>query len=188
LVALGGRDPEVRWSRAWDGKWRLAVFDIPNTENSNRKRMRRYLRTKNFGCLQDSVWISPDTLEEERAVLMEGKIDVESLILFEAQPGTGESDAEIVEGAWDFADINRRYSEYLRILEGAAIGGKRFKGSRQAWLSWATAEHGAWMEAVASDPLLPVRLLPPGYLGKKAWQRRLEVLEEAAQKIRNLTA
>ena len=29
LHALGGRDPDARWNCAWDGGWRLVVFDVP---------------------------------------------------------------------------------------------------------------------------------------------------------------
>ena len=53
-------------------------------QNARRERLRRYLRDKGFGCLQNSVWITPDPLAEERQVLGGGKIDVESLLLLEA--------------------------------------------------------------------------------------------------------
>ena len=35
LHALGGRDPLARWSREWDGRWRLVLFDVP-TKRSRR--------------------------------------------------------------------------------------------------------------------------------------------------------
>ena len=38
------------------------------------------------------------------------RVNVESLILLEARPYAGETDEEIVAGAWDFAEINRRYA------------------------------------------------------------------------------
>src|SRR5438876_8920259 len=43
LHALGGRDPQARWSREWDGLWRLILFDVPTAQNSHRTRLRRYL-------------------------------------------------------------------------------------------------------------------------------------------------
>ena len=49
LLALGGRDPEEEWSRPWDGKWRLALFDIPVNEKNVRDKLRRYLRQRRFG-------------------------------------------------------------------------------------------------------------------------------------------
>jgi phenylacetic acid degradation operon negative regulatory protein len=73
---LGGRDPERQWKRRWDGKWRLVLFDIPLGRDVHRVRLRRYLRQKGFGYLQNSVWISPDPVTEERSILDGGKISV----------------------------------------------------------------------------------------------------------------
>ena len=62
------------------------IFDVPTGQNAQRERLRRYLRDKGFGYLQNSVWIAADPLAEERQILGGGKINVESLILLEARP------------------------------------------------------------------------------------------------------
>jgi phenylacetic acid degradation operon negative regulatory protein len=186
IRALGGRDPEVQWSRRWDGHWRLVVFDVPDGQNARRERLRRYLRSQRFGCLQNSVWITPDTMENERQTLIGGKINVESLILLDARPCAGESDAEIVAGAWDFARINSRYSRHLKILRDPPTGVVRNNATARTLLRWLAAEREAWLEAVTHDPLLPARILPSFYLGQKAWKQRVEVLREAGQQLRTL--
>jgi phenylacetic acid degradation operon negative regulatory protein len=183
LHALGGRDPEERWARSWDGHWRMVLFDVPTGQNARRERLRRYLRDKGFGYLQYSVWISPDSLEEERRILVGGKINVESLLLLEARPCAGESDAEIVAGAWDFERINSRYARHLRILEERPGGSMRNEVAAKALLRWAAAEREAWRDAVTNDPLLPGRILPSDYLGQRAWRRRVEVLREAGRQL-----
>jgi hypothetical protein len=114
LCALGGRDPWERWSRGWDGRWRMVLFDVPVARDSHRRRLRRYLHERGFGCLQGSVWVTPDPLTEEKKILVGARIDVASLLLLEAQPCAGESDAEIVAGAWDFERINQHY---LRLMK-----------------------------------------------------------------------
>jgi len=181
--ALGGRDPVAQWSRDWDGRWRMILFDLPVARNSERTHLRRYLRSRGFGCLQRSVWITPDSLEEERTYLSGGGINVESLLLLEMRPCAGESDAEIVAGAWDFAAIDREYSRYLDVLDTYPPGGPTDPIAAEALLRWAKEERQAWLAAVTPDPLLPERILPEGYLGKKAWQRRVEVLGEAARQL-----
>lgn len=188
LHTLGGRDPQLRWSREWDGRWRLVLFDVPTAQNSHRVRLRRYLQDKGFGYLQNSVWITPDSLEEERHILVGGRINVESLILLEARPCAGESDAEIVAGAWDFDRINRRYDSYLRILNERPCESLRIEGAAKSLLRWASAERKAWLEAVTKDPLLPEKLLPDGYLGKRAWRQRVEVLQAAGRQLRTFSS
>jgi DNA-binding transcriptional regulator PaaX len=184
LHTLGGRDPQARWSREWDGRWRLVLYDVPTTRNIHRRRLRCYLCDKGFGYLQNSVWITPDSLEEERLLLVGGKINVESLILLEARPCAGESDAEIVAGAWDFERINRRYVQHLKILGERPDGALRSDAAAQALLRWAAAEREAWLDAVRADPLLPERILPSDYLGQEAWRRRIKVLRQAGQQLR----
>src|ERR1051326_8042342 len=105
LLALGGRDPEASWRRSWDGRWRLVLFDLPVAEGTKRNQLREFLRSCGFGWLQKSVWISPHPLKEQSALLIGTEIKVESLIFLEARPSAGETDEEIVSGAWDFEEI-----------------------------------------------------------------------------------
>ena len=188
LHALGGRDPKARWSRDWDGRWRLVLYDVPTGQNARREKLRRYLRGKAFGYLQNSVWITPDPLQDEREILAGGKINVESLILLEALPCAGESDAEIVMGAWDFEHINRCYVRHLKILDERPGGALGNEAVARALLRWAAAEQEAWLDAATSDPLLPQRILPSDYLGQKAWRRRIEVLREAGRQLRTFNS
>jgi len=184
LHALGGRDPQERWSRDWDGRWRLVLFDVPVARDSDRKRLRRYLAQRGFGCLQNSVWVTPDSLEQERRILVGGKINVESLILLEARPCAGESDAEIVAGAWDFERINERYVRLMKTLDERPTAVLRNDAAARALLRWSAAERQAWLAAVTNDPLLPARILPDKYLGRTAWSRRVGVLREASRQMR----
>jgi DNA-binding transcriptional regulator PaaX len=184
LHVLGGRDPEDRWARPWDDHWRLVLFDVPAGQNAQRERLRRYLRGRGFGCLQQSVWITPDPLAEEARILRNGKINVHSLFLLDAQPCGGESNAQIVASAWDFERINRAYARHLKTLGDRPTGPPRTSAAAKALLQWAAAERKAWLEAVTRDPLLPARLLLPDYLGQKAWRRRTEVLREAGRQLR----
>lgn len=184
LHALGGRDPEAQWSRKWDGRWRLVLFDVPVARNSDRKKLRRYLHEKCFGYLQNSVWITPDPLTEERRLLSGGEVNVESLILLEARSCAGESDIDIVTGAWDFEHINRRYDRHLNLLSERPVVAFHGEANARALLRWAAAERGAWLDAVTIDPLLPERILPPGYRGRQAWRQRITVLRKVGRQLR----
>jgi phenylacetic acid degradation operon negative regulatory protein len=181
LHALGGRDPEARWRRTWDGCWRLVIFDIPSGQNAEREWLRRYLRGRDFGCLQNSVWIAPDPMEEERRTLSRGSINVESLVFLEARAGAGESNEEIVGGAWDFDRINQGYSRYLKILARRPDGVIKTESAAKKLFRWMSEEREAWLAAIRMDPLLPARLLPGGYLGQKAWRQRIRVMRESAE-------
>jgi phenylacetic acid degradation operon negative regulatory protein len=185
LRALGGRDPQAEWKREWDGLWRLILFDVPSAADTRRQKLRRYLRGQAFGCLQKSVWITPDPLVRERELLAGDKIDVEVLVLWEGRPCAGERDAEIVAGAWDFGRIDRRYAKYLKVLDQRPTGALADDSAAKVFQRWVTAERKAWFDAVSIDPLLPERLLPPGYLGCEAWQRRGAAQAHVREQIGN---
>jgi DNA-binding transcriptional regulator PaaX len=102
----------------------------------------------------------------------------------EARPGAGESDAEIVAGAWAFERINRRYARHRKALDERPVGALRNDAAAKALLRWAAAEREAWLDAVTYDPLLPARILPSDYLGQPAWRRRVEVLRDASRQLR----
>jgi phenylacetic acid degradation operon negative regulatory protein len=185
LQALGGRDPDARWRRHWDGRWRLVIFDVPETRRRTRNRLRHYLQCRGFGYLQNSVWITPDPVHEERALLAHGPVDVESLILLEAHPCAGESDTEIVTGAWDFADINSRYAKHQEILSRRPVGRVGTKVAAKVFHRWLREEREAWKGVMERDPLLPESLWPPGYAGREAWRRRWKVMTEAGKQLRD---
>lgn len=183
LIALGGRDPVAEWGRPWDGRWRMVLFDLPEAKSSARVKLRRFLQSRSFGYLQNSVWVSPDPLNQITKDLSAHAQDVESIITLEARPAAGETDADIVAGAWDFKRINRLYENCLKVLR--QLPRTRSKDGRPAAQlhRWANLEKCTWEEAVFTDPLLPDKLLPEGYLGKKTWRQRVRVLGEAARLI-----
>jgi phenylacetic acid degradation operon negative regulatory protein len=186
LRVLGGRDPQVQWARPWDGWWRVVCFDVPRSENRQRRRLRQYLRNQGFGLLQDSVWLTPDPLDEQKRLLRSIKPDAESLVLLRARACGGESDNEIVAGAWNFRRINDLYRQHLKILDQMPLQKVRTPGNASALLKWSEAERTAWNDAMATDPLLPKRLLPDSYLGCRSWERRRSKLKRALTLLSNL--
>lgn len=49
----------------WDNKWRLVIFDIPETKKNERHALRRKLTELGFYQCQKSVWIYPFECEQE---------------------------------------------------------------------------------------------------------------------------
>ncbi len=183
LAALGGRDPEAHWRRAWDGQWRMMIFDLPVSRQKTRVALLRWLRANGFGYLQNSVWIHPDPVAELTEALKDFREDVESLTLMEAHCCAGYFDAAIVRGAWDLPEINRRYAAYLPVAttEFRRLSGRRPRDG--ALGHWLRRERLAWEHAVSIDPLLPRVLLPSDYQGQRAWQARQSAFSALATRL-----
>lgn len=50
---------------AWDGKWRVLVFDVPEARRKYREGLRRVLLEAGYIWLQDSVWIGKHPLPDD---------------------------------------------------------------------------------------------------------------------------
>jgi phenylacetic acid degradation operon negative regulatory protein len=177
LATWGGSDPNERWWRAWDGQWRIVLFDLPASRPNTRFRLWRWLREHHFGYLQNSVWITPDPVNPELLPLKSMEAGAEVLLVLAAQPGPTFSQAAIVAAAWDFSKINQAYQAYLEVLAEAADFMEEASTPGPARVRvWLAREREAWLNAVQDDPLLPSPLHPAGYLGVAAWSRRQQVL------------
>ncbi len=174
LRALGGKDPDRRWDRDWDGLWRMAVFDVPEKENAKRAQLRRMLRDRRWGCLQRSVWVSPDPIDEaiER---WERRYPVKVFISLETHAGTEGTRQALVRSAWDFESINRAYRHCLELLEQRPQPDNHESGTKKELLEWIRRDGIAWRHALSLDPLLPSALLPDSYLGRTAWRERTAI-------------
>jgi len=177
----GPMDPETLWARNWDGKWRLVLFDVPQSRAAIRTRLRRQLHEMRFGWLQNSVWLSPDPTDQLVQMFGSRQATVESLVFMEARPAGGETDEELVLGAWDFVRLAKVQAEYLQVLRLRPARGRR--GEAAAWVAWAQTEQRAWDQVVRLDPFLPEALWPRNYAGRAVWTARREALQAGSQAL-----
>ncbi len=175
VAALGAVDPVARWQRKWDGKWRLLVFDLPTSPTAPRTRLWRWLRSQRFGYLQQSVWISPDPVDDTLLPLMRLKLSPESLTVIEGRPTLPDRDSDLVRGSWEFGPANSAYRKVIECCGSALDQARRTSFSVAERRLWLVAQRKAWLEAVSLDPLLPEPLLPADYLGLPAWNARTTV-------------
>lgn len=186
LKALGGRDLELAWKRDWDGEWRFLMFDIPKGCGAARRRLYYWLRKNHFGYLQRSVWLRPDSFEDCTDAFEIDGVSAGDVVVVEGRPcvGVALSDAALVARAWDWQEINGRYQEYIDFCR-QRIESRIRPGDAKSWVA---EERSLWTRAVRADPLLPEALLPPEYLGKKAWEARRKVMKKAAPMVAALDA
>jgi DNA-binding transcriptional regulator PaaX len=137
--------------------------------------------------LQNSVWITPDPVNEQRVLLAGGPVNVESMIFLDARPSAGETDAEIVAGAWDFAELKRRYAQYRKVLCHRPRRRLHNPADAKILHHWLQTERDAWLSVMDCDPLLPASLLPPDYAGRAVWRERLTEMAEAGRQMQSFS-
>jgi phenylacetic acid degradation operon negative regulatory protein len=173
LRALGGRDPEERNSRQWDGRWRVLMFDLSNPPAAMRQRLSRWLHANHFGCLQRSVWVTPDACPDISELFAGREQNAGEVVMLESAVLQGFADGkELAESSWDFAAINSGYRSYLDFVQGAPARPQE----GEIDFAWIREEGELWRAVVAKDPMLPSELLPTGYLGGSAWAARRKLI------------
>jgi phenylacetic acid degradation operon negative regulatory protein len=177
IAALGGRDPEAAWATDWDRKWRLFLFDVPESKKSLRRKLTRALSALGCGCLQGSVWISPTRPAGIDDAFPEQGADCSHLMILEAESRGPKVDRKMAESAWDFERINVLYQQHLDAMD--RFPDDQVTENPQVLAAWAAIENKAWLTAVKSDPMLPKPLLSKSYLGRQAWRKRRTVLRRA---------
>jgi len=178
IKALGGREPEERWNRWWDGKWRIVFFDLPEEARLLRNEFRKQLKAAHFGGLQKSAWITPDPLEAVGDALKQIAPTPGVMTFFEGTPCGGESTEALVTSAWDFERINKAYEAHQKLL--AALPSGSTKLFREKLLEWGQDEMRSWSRCMLLDPLLPRSLCPRDYQGEITWNKRIACLRRAA--------
>lgn len=170
-------DPEIAWSREWDGVWRMLVFDLPAGARGPRQELNRWLRKRRFGGLQGSAWISPSFPQAWSDEIAAMRIRPSDISFFQGKSFGRSSDVGFVSEAWNFAAINERYATYLDFL------GRSEPELSQKWLE---TESSIWLAAFDRDPFLPNSLLPNPYLGKSAYAGRRKAYAKLGELARSL--
>jgi phenylacetic acid degradation operon negative regulatory protein len=152
----------------WTGQWSMVIYSVPEADRALRDRLRKKLAWFGFGPLSSSVWISPhDRLDAVRRAFMgEAKIQLD---LFRSQsPVGGSDDRDIACRAWDLAQLNQDYASLLGTYQ------PRLSRYRAGTLSGSAAlverMHlvNDYRRFPFRDPDLPLELLPPEWLGRRA--------------------
>lgn len=171
-LASGGLHPPSLWGREWDGRWRMVLFDF--SEDRLRARVRRALKQLRFGCLQRSVWISPEPASTIRDALRSEQVDASRLVIFDGRPDAAAG--EVVAAAWEFSKISGLYDAWREVAAVAGAPGAWDKMPSAARMAWLRQERACWIAIARADPFLPAPLLPAGYPGRDVWSERLRLL------------
>ena len=169
-LLLQRRPSSTLRNRSWDGNWRMVVFDFPEVAKKARDAFRRQLHHQRLGCLQKSVWITPDpVIPEWKRFLRESDLK-EWVLLFESAELGPVDDVEIARKVWSLDELADRYRKYLsnfgalrRQLQAArapALDGELGRLIRR--------ESGRYFELLEDDPMLPRVLLPSNFPGAEA--------------------
>jgi len=168
---------KTRWTRLderlgpWDGRWRMVIYTVPETDRSARERVRRTLTRHGFGPLAPATWLSPHrvALDDVRMELAGEPISRLDVFTAQVTAETGASDTDLAARCWDLQGVAAAYHQEIARLQAVLAG--PVPDGREALVTHLRAL-AAVRRTCTSDPLLPDALRPPGWPGvemREAW-------------------
>lgn len=159
--------------KKWDGRWRLVAYRVPETSRDLRDTFREKLQSLGFANLGASVWISPRDFRSEISRFVKNKKMTEYVETFEADYRGLRRPRDFAATLWAISDLENRYQAYVdkyttlraRFARSKRTGRHMDPAACFAHRFCLTAEYVALR---LDDPMLPLELLPTGWLGLKA--------------------
>jgi phenylacetic acid degradation operon negative regulatory protein len=159
--------------KKWDGKWRLVVYNIPETMRDARDKLRYKLQSLGFANLSASFWISPYDLHSDLFRYMKER-DVSDYVETFTAEYTGERDhKELTAAIWNVAELTKQYGIFVRKYEKLFSSYERSveSGKPMDFADCFARRFCMTAEYVAlrlEDPMLPSELLPENWVGIRA--------------------
>lgn len=151
--------------QSWDGRWLVVLVSIPESMRALRHKLRTQLSWAGFGSPTPGVWISPQTAAAAEAKEILDDLELSGKVIsFVAEYGVLGSQQEMVAAAWDLAEIERRYEEFV-----AEFADLDPQSSDDVFAAQVRLVH-EWRRFPFLDPQLPRMLLPPRWSGTVATQ------------------
>lgn len=176
-------------SEPWDGRWLILLVSVPQSERTTRKRLYGGLAWLRMGNPTPGVWLTPhvDAVDDLRSLIAEFGLTGSALSFVGHTENVGLSDEQIVQRAWNLAELADSYRALL-----ARYAGFRPAGGDEVLLSYLELRNFL-QQFMRLDPQLPEELLPEWvgheasdlFLDRRdrwspgAWERWRQILGEA---------
>ena len=155
---IQGRLPKNAENKLWDGKWHIALFDVPEKQRSKRDALRQFLRRLGFGKLFESTWISPYNFLGEASEFIKSS-DLDPYVILSISDRVGvKGSRELADRVWNMGELNNDYKNFLHSKETSPAR-KIFQ----------------YLSITRRDPRLPGELLPIDWKGRRAFDSYQEL-------------
>jgi phenylacetic acid degradation operon negative regulatory protein len=166
LIEEGTRRIYGRHRAAWDGRWLVVSYSLPEQRRGERDRLRQGLSFLGLGSLGNGLYVSPHDLRLGVRQLAERCGALEAVTILRAALDWPQDPQAIVSRAWDLQTVAARYRDFLQRLEPVL----RERGTitdEEAFRRRFLLTH-EYRRFLFGDPELPDQLLPDGWIGKAA--------------------
>lgn len=152
---------------AWDGRWTLLLLPAGRRRP---KQVREALRWLGFGQLSPNVFAHPGATAAQSREWLRSLPGAADALLLSSRAAEAAGERGLAARGWDLAELGRRYRRFVQrfaaletVVRGSGLSGE------DAFLVRTLLIH-EYRKIHLQDPLLPAKLLPPNWVGTRAYE------------------
>ncbi|MFM1654521.1 phenylacetic acid degradation operon negative regulatory protein PaaX [Brevibacillus sp. B_LB10_24] len=97
----------------WDGLWRILTYSVPEEKRELRNQIRKELNWTGFGLVSNSVWVSPNPLEEQIMEMIRTYNLENYTMLFGSSSVVSHDNQYIIDKGWNLQEIEAEYNGFI---------------------------------------------------------------------------
>lgn len=175
--------PRKYWDKKWNKWWYILMFDVPEKERAYRDNLRNFLKNKRCGCLQKSVWVTPQDIRPDYDDLNRAAAVDSVAFLFEARTVLGFGNQSVITEAWNFKRINQLQELYIQFAKDNLKRLTESDVTEDELLQLLRMDNLAYAQAMSTDPLLPKELHPADYVGVQVAELHHTLIRKTVKKL-----
>lgn len=176
--------PHKFWNKKWNKLWYILMFDVPEKKRAYRDNLRTFLKKNKFGCLQKSVWVTPNDVRADYDDLNRAASIDSVAFLFEARTVLGFGAQSVVRESWNFHIINQIQHRYIQVTEENLRRLNETSHAEPEILDLLHMDNQAYAQSMSIDPLLPRELYPAEYQGIRVANLHKELSSRTIEKLK----
>ena len=158
-----------RRDEAWEGRWTMVIYQVPESERAVREQLRKRLSWHGFGQLSPSTWMSPHDLTKE---VRDFAAEYPLATIDALWCGTNnlQQDRDLAARCWDLDQLGSDYRSFISTYAPRRDEGRNSSKDGRTALMERMEIIGDFRRFPFRDPHLPVELQPEEWPSGEAYQ------------------
>ncbi len=147
------------YTKKWDGKWWVLVYDIPEEKRVKREFLRRFIQDLGLGKIQKSCWVSPYDFSRRIIDFCRKEGLLEYICFYKGVFWAGKDIGKLLDAAWGIEGLFCEYRNFIKQCREKMSRVRNNSLSFKEGYSEFTKLKRTYKSLLEADPFLPRRFL-----------------------------